>query len=204
MCREQTAIHAIHTPLRLTILSALAITVAMGLLSTWSFPSASQHPTVTRATATATVLPLPTSIIVVRLSGFVQQNRVAPFHITSEDAAKVTQLYNIARALPRTYAGPGCPEDRAIGYEVTLMHGATVILQVLMICHCHMLEVSGLPGCRDWPPSFTTQVADTLGVLVTTLYPATPDGLLNTAGPNGPFAQAVPTEPVLVSEKCSY
>ncbi|HEX5441338.1 MAG TPA: hypothetical protein VFW76_10665, partial [Ktedonobacterales bacterium] len=116
----------------------------------------------------------------------------------------VLRLYDTARLLPRKYGGPSCPEDRAVGYELSFMHGTTVVLQVLMIGNCHMLEVSGLPGCRDWPPTFTAQVADTLGVPVTTLYPPPPGGLFNSAGTNGPFAQAFPTEPVLVSEKCSY
>lgn len=206
MSRQQATKRSRHPPLRLTAYSALASVIV--LLAACALPStgntALPTATVVRVPATATPPPPPTSVIVVRLSGFVAQTRVAPFQMTSHDVPKVQQLYQTARALPANHSAFGCTQSQAIGYELSFMHGATLVAQVLMINGCRLLEVSGLPGCRDWPPSFTTQVAATLGVPVTTLYPATPDGLLNTAGPNGPFAQAVPTEPVLVSEKCSY
>ena len=206
MSSQKAALRSRCSLARLMASGGLALAIALLAACGSSLVGSGAQPTVTaiRATATATPPPPPTSVTVVRLSGFVEQNRVAPFQMTSLDIPKVQQLYQTARTLPRAIPRFSCPADSATGYEVSFMYGTTIVLQVLMIGNCHMLEVSGLPGCRDWPPSFTTQVADTLGVPVTTLYPSTPNGLLNTAGPNGPFAQPFPTEPVLISERCSY
>lgn len=189
--------------LQVALSSAFAL--ALFLLAACS-SSARTQPTATivHATATATPLPAPTSLIVVRLSGFVEQNRVAPFQMTAQDTAKVLQLYQAARTLPPVPPRISCALSRAIGYELSFMHDNTVVLQVLLIFGCPTAEVSGLPGCRAWPPDFTAQIASTLGVPMTTLQPPPPNDLVNTASPSGPFAQAAPTEPILISAKCSY
>ncbi|HEU4783725.1 MAG TPA: hypothetical protein VFS83_10325 [Ktedonobacterales bacterium] len=203
MRRKQVTTRSRRTLLRVALSSAIAL--AMLLLAACGSSARTQPAaTVVHATATATPLPAPTSLIVVRLSGFVEQNRVAPFQMTAQDTAKVLHLYQAARALPPAAPRISCALSRAIGYELSFMHENTVVLQVLLIFGCPTAEVSGLPGCRAWPPDFTAQIAATLGVPVTTLQPPPPNGLVNTAGPNGPFAQPLPTEPVLVSEKCSY
>lgn len=149
--------------------------------------------TTERATATATLLPVPTSLTVLHYSP--QDNRVGPFQQTSQDAAKVRQLYRALDTLPYKAPGIGCPlYAEGFGYELTFMQGNTLVLQV-MLQTCYGVSTSNSPGCRQWTPALTAQIAATLGVPVSTLGPT--DKLLNTAGPNGPFAQPAPTPPIL-------
>lgn len=187
--------------LRLVIWSALAIATILLAACDSSSTDRGIQPAATVVPATATPLPPPTSLIVLRFSGYPEQNRVAPFQMTSQDASKVQQLYQTARALPPSQFNPGCPQDVDIGYELSFMHGSTIVLQVMLRGGCPVAELSGVHGCRMWTPDFTAQIAATLGIPVTTLEP--PNGLVNTAGPTGPFAQGLPTPPILVAGLCA-
>ncbi|HEY7343379.1 MAG TPA: hypothetical protein VH591_21085 [Ktedonobacterales bacterium] len=146
-----------------------------------------------RDTATATPLPLPTSLIVLRYSP--EDNRVAPFQQTSQDATKIQQLYHALNALPFKVSGISCPQyAQGLGYELSFMDGNTLVLQV-MLQTCYGVSISTSSDCRQWTPDLTAQIAETLGVPASMLGPA--EKLLNTAGPNGPFAQPAPTPPIL-------
>ena len=188
--------------LRLAICSTLALAVILLTACSVSPTHSVTAPTATgaRATVTATPLPLPTSVIVLRFSGYPEQNRVAPFKMTSQDVAKVMRLYQAARALPLNQFNPGCPQDVDIGYELSFMYGNAIVLQVMLRGGCPVAELSGVHGCREWTPDFTAQIAATLGIPVTTLEP--PNGLVNTADSTGPFAQGLPTPPILVAGVC--
>jgi hypothetical protein len=179
----------------LAILTALVLALVL-LAACGASPNGTKaEPTATivRANATATSLPLPTSLTVLRYSP--QDNRVGPFQQTSQDAAKVQELYRALDTLPYKVPAIGCPlYAEGFGYELSFMQGNTLVLQV-MLQTCYGVSISNSPDCRQWAPALTEQIAATLGVPVSALGPT--DKLLNTAGPNGPFAQPAPTPPIL-------
>ena len=171
--------------------------------------SGNAHPTATpaRITATATPPSAPTSVIVVRLGGIGQETHVAPFQMTTQDSARVTQLYQATYALSRYSRGAfGCAQDQGVGYELSFLHGDTLVLQAVMDDACKSVLLSSGPGLpcpdltRDWTPAFTAQIAAALAVPTATIEP--PNGLYNTAGPNDPLAQGAPTPPVIVPKHC--
>jgi hypothetical protein len=177
-----------------TLMPAIVLLTACGAASTTS-----GAPTATPIRATATPLP-PTSVTVLRFGGSAEQNHVAPLQRTSRDTTSVQRLYQAAYALPPASQGAWCPIDRFIGYELTFQHGDTVMLEVLLSGGCPSAKLVQSSTCRAWTPNFTAQMAATLGVPVTTLAP--PKGLLNTAGPDGPFAPFGPTPPVSMPIRC--
>lgn len=184
-------------------MSLLALTMVVGVLSSCgtSIQHAGTLVKTPAATATATVLPKPTSLTVLRFGG-VYDSHVAPFQMSTQDITKVQQLYDATVAQPPySYRGAWCPADMGIGYELTFTSGDTVVRQVLLTGGCPTEKLSNPQGCRDWTPALTAQVAATVGVPVTTLEPAY--GLRNTAGPNGPFAPGGPTPPVVVPQSCA-
>ena len=173
----------------ITLMLAIISLAACGVTSN----GAHAGPATTTAHATATPLPVPTLLTVLRYSP--EDNRVALFQQTSQDVAKVQQLYRALDTLPYKAPGIGCPlYAEGFGYELSFMQGNTLVLQV-MLQTCYGVSISNSPGCRQWTPALTEQIAATLGVPVSTLGPT--DKLLNTAGPNGPFAQPAPTPPIL-------
>lgn len=182
---------------RLAVFSALVLALVL-LAACGVSPVATGTPTTgTVIQATATPLP-PTSVTVLRFGGQANQNRVAPFMKTAQDAASVQRLYNAAFALPPNQPrAVGCPIDLFIGYELSFMHGDTLVLEVLMTGGCPIVKLVGLSGCHTWTSDFTAQIAATLGVTLPPLYTS-----LNTAGPKGPFAPAVPTPFVPLPVRC--
>ena len=184
---------------RMVALSALMLAIVL-LTACGAASTTSGAPTAPPIRATATPLP-PTSVTVLRFGGQVEVTHVAPFQRTSQDASNVLRLYQATYALPPPATqGAWCPIDLFIGYELSFKRGATVVLDVLLTGGCHIAKLINLPGCRAWPHDFTAQIAATLGVPVTTLEP--PYGLLNTAGPNGPFAQPGPSTSVRLPLRC--
>lgn len=182
---------------RLAVFGILVLAIVL-LAACGVSPAASQTPpTATVIQATATPLP-PTSVTVLRFGGPADQNRVAPFTKTAQDAANVQRLYNAVFALPPNQPrAVGCPIDLFIGYELSFMHGNTLVLEVLMTGGCPIVKLVGLSGCHTWTSDFTEQIAATLGVTLQPRYTS-----LNTAGPNGPFAPAVPTPFVPLPVRC--
>lgn len=176
---------------RLTLASALALAIVL-LASCGVSPAASQTPpTSTVIQATATPLP-PTSVTVLRYSP--QDNRVPPFQQSTQDAAKVQQLYQMLDTLPDKAPSISCPlYAYGMGYELSFMSDNTLVLQV-MLQTCYGVSISNMKGCRQWTPALTAQVAATLGVPASTLET---QNVINTAAPGGPFAQPAPTPPIL-------
>ena len=185
---------------RLAVFSAILLTAIL-LAACGATPAASGTPST--ITATASPLSAPTSVIVLRLGGFGEQTRVAPFQMTTHDTARVMQLYQAVYALPPYPPDRiSCALDQGVGYELSFMHGETLVLQVVMDDACRLILISSPPAplCRDWIPAFTAQITATVGTSVTTIDP--PSGLYHTAGPNGPFAQGAPTPPVFTHKRC--
>lgn len=195
--------HQVKVLLKLPILSTFALAIILLAACGPSQGSGSAPPaaTVARATATVPPLPAPTSVIVLRLGGFGEYTHVAPFQMTAQDTARVSQLYHAVSVLPLS-TRVSCPRDQGVGYELSFLNGNTLVLQVVMDDACQLVKISSTsgPACRQWTPAFTAEIATTLGVSATTLEP--PNGLLNTAKPNGPLAQPVPTPPVLTPKSC--
>lgn len=182
-------------------LSPLAIFVALMLaiisLAACGVSSSDIHAAPTTATAhastTATPLPLPTSLTVLRYSP--EDNRAAPFQQTTSDTAKIQQLYHTLDALPYKAPSSSCPlYAYGTGYELSFMQGDTLVLQV-MLQTCYGVSISNSKSCRQWTPALTSQLAATFGVPSSALEPK---NVINTAGPNGPFAQPAPTPPILL------
>jgi len=176
---------------RLAVFSALALAIVL-LAACGVSPAATRTPptsTVIQATATP---PSPTSLTVLRYSP--QDNQVPPFRQTTQDAAKVQQLYQLLDTLPHKEPTISCPlYGYGMGYELSFMAGNTLVLQV-MLQTCYGVSISNVKGCRQWTPALTSQIASTLGVPASTLEVA---NVIDTAGPGGPFAQPVPTPPIL-------
>lgn len=175
-----------------TLMLSITILAACGVAPT----SGGTPPAATAIRATATPLP-PTSVTIVRFS--TKDNRVPPFQQTTQDAAKVQQLYRSLDTLPYKVPGISCPlYAYGMGYELSFMHDSTLVLQVVLQT-CYGVSVSNSADCRQWTPALKTQIAATFDVPASTLETKT---LINAAGPNGPFAQPAPTPPVLVPARC--
>ena len=178
------------------------LTLAITLLTACGASPATKgsQPTATVSRATETPQP-PTSVIVMRFGGESNENHVAPFQRAVQDSASTQRLYRAVYAQPPyTYAAVGCLQDRFIGYELSFMRGETLVLEVLLSGGCPIIKIVGVPGCRVWTSDFTSQIADALGISAATLEP--PDGLVNTASANGPFAPLGPTPSVSMPIRC--
>jgi hypothetical protein len=188
--RKQVTTRSRSALLRVALPSAFAL--AMLLLAACG-SSARTQPTATVVHATATATPLPpTSLTVLRYSP--QDNRVPPFQQSTQDAAKVQQLYHMLDTLPDKAPSISCPlYAYGMGYELSFMDGNTLVLQV-MLQTCYGVSISNAKGCRQWTPALTAQIAATLGVPASTLET---QNVINTTGPGGPFAQPAPTPPIL-------
>jgi hypothetical protein len=184
---------------RLALFGALAWAIIL-LAACGGLPAASgAAPTPTGARATATPLP-PTSVTVLRFGGSSDETHVAPFQMTAQDATSVQHLYEAVHALPHDPHRIGCPNNLGIGYELSFMRGDTLVLEVLLTGGCPTAKLLNSSNCRAWTPAFTAQIAATLGVAETTLEP--PNGLVNTASPNGPFAPFGPIPSVPLPIHC--
>lgn len=179
--------------------SCLIIVVTLMTACGASTHRAAQAATTPIATATSSVPPPPTALAVLRFGGVANSN-VAPFQMSTQDAAKVQQLYKEALNSPPYPNYAGCPVELGIGYELSFTSGSTLVQQVMLTGGCPAVKLSNPAGCRAWTPTLTQQIADTLGVPATTIEP--PNGLRDTAGPNGPFAPGEPTPPILTPKYC--
>ncbi|MGH2485828.1 MAG: hypothetical protein ACRDHE_07450 [Ktedonobacterales bacterium] len=118
----------------------------------------------------------------------------------SDDSSKVQTLYAAILAAPPPVHIDWCPADIGADYQLTFTSGPTIVLQIQMLEGCRKLVLSDSAGCRVWDGKFVAQLADTLGIPVSALL--TGGSLINTAGPNGPFAPQVPTPPLLTPTHC--
>lgn len=189
--RKQVATRSRWALLRVALSSAFVLAIVLLAACGVSPAAAGMPPTAPVIRATAT-LPAPTSLTVLRYSP--QDNRVPPFQQTTQDTAKVQQLYHMLDTLPYETPGISCPlYAYGMGYELSFMAGNTLVLQV-MLQTCYGVSASNSSDCRQWTPALTAQVAATLGVPASTLET---QNVINTARPGGPFAQPAPTPPLL-------
>jgi hypothetical protein len=125
-----------------------------------------------------------TSLHVLRTSAF-PQNHIPPFEATTRDPAKVRQFYQTLLALPTPPSGPiNCPADFGVAYQLTFNSGTTVSSRATVDASgCGFVKIDGTT--RGWVRSdtFWQQLADTLGVPESAVYPVTPQ-------PGGPSAPA--------------
>lgn len=187
---------------RLAVFGILVLAIVL-LAACGAAPATNGAPlTATSTTIRATTTPLPpTSVTIVRFS--TTDRQVAPFQRTTQDATKIHQLYRMLDTLPykSPSGGSGCLlVTERMGYELSFMHDNTLVLQVVLQGGCPGVHLSSSSDCRQWTLALTTQIAATFDVSTSTVAPL--EGLINTTGPNGPFAQPAPTPPVLVPMHC--